>query len=1005
MPPRQPCENTLIRLFSIVTYLVDKRGVNMKDPIVSRIIDLLIDLCTDAFSGIQGKFQLFNIKRRLKKQIFNEILSKYGDRVFYNDLDHFLTDNDVICNVIRNCCDVSVFHYKSKSQTIDYYVQLFVEQHPRYSRYHYEIRTLLQRYFEVIYLALNKSNNNETRVICNVAKELAHGLLDELQDIKSAVEQLDKKVDVLVNEPECPPTKFLFDEYRKHLLCLYPRYPVCEYLERKIYPKNESDVQLNSLDVLLKEKHVLVLGEAGYGKTYESIILLQRACTNEKTRTLIPVFISLQEYGLLYTDIIGGIKYKITPFCDGEVDKIIEQQLKEGRFLLIMDGIDDITQDDYRTKFYAEFNNFTAQYSTNFFFITSRFNRYHGELGEKKQYFLTALSEQTIRQELRKDGIVVDIPRHYYMLFSNPFFLSVGKSVLKQSTNRDIFNRSRLFEELFQKLYGGISQQGQFAGRAPLTYHDAQTILGNFAYHTFSQPSYSYTEFDQQLSKIVHENKTHVIGSFVGSGLFRIEDKVVFVHKLFKEYCVAHYLVHNFPLSHNVELYMDLVEKDEWKEVFIFAGGIFKEAQAQDEFLDFVMEHNLPLYIECVNAKSDVNESDIADSAKRLLTQIHRTYRFILSKYFSPIEALFDPLHTPYRFTIEPGQKVAIIGCLSEDKSHLSYWFDFVSADESDVQCINEQQCKEYHTAFEKKALFQRRNFVSYGVNLQLSGLSEDSGRKIAINLIKKRLKDLIEKKNLIESKHLLCERIAHYQRKVKEIKGIDNLLEMQAVIDKMVNDALEKNPCLAGYTLNGVELFSLRDLLHYLNQTNTVLSEHILPGPDMPIPARGSCFTWDCYSKEQKERRIALFFYYHEISYLSMVEYNFPILKKYFQRYNDAPYQVVVEVDHNEEANPHDFTSEPSIQYHYIASPTEDIPMPAIRQTREKNFFDYDQIVKDIQESYLKQGRTANHIMTTRTGFTFTTTSRRTGGDDPLSDYVYSSIKESLEDVFGSMR
>ena len=368
----------------------------MKDPIVSRIIDLLIDLCTDAFSGIQGKFQLFNIKRRLKKQIFNEILSKYGDRVFYNDLDHFLTDNDVICNVIRNCCDVSVFHYKSKSQTIDYYVQLFVEQHPRYSRYHYEIRTLLQRYFEVIYLALNKSNNNETRVICNVAKELAHGLLDELQDIKSAVEQLDKKVDVLVNEPECPPTKFLFDEYRKHLLCLYPRYPVCEYLERKIYPKNESDVQLNSLDVLLKEKHVLVLGEAGYGKTYESIILLQRACTNEKTRTLIPVFISLQEYGLLYTDIIGGIKYKITPFCDGEVDKIIEQQLKEGRFLLIMDGIDDITQDDYRTKFYAEFNNFTAQYSTNFFFITSRFNRYHGELGEKKQYFLTALSEQTI---------------------------------------------------------------------------------------------------------------------------------------------------------------------------------------------------------------------------------------------------------------------------------------------------------------------------------------------------------------------------------------------------------------------------------------------------------------------------------------------------------------------------------------------------------------------------------------------------------------------------------
>lgn len=111
---------------------------------LSRIIDLLTDLCKDAFSGLEGKYQLFIIKRRLKKQIFNEILSKYGDRAFYNDLDHFLTGNDVICNVIRNCCDESVFHYKSKSQTINYYVQLFVEQHPNYSRYHYEIRSLLQ---------------------------------------------------------------------------------------------------------------------------------------------------------------------------------------------------------------------------------------------------------------------------------------------------------------------------------------------------------------------------------------------------------------------------------------------------------------------------------------------------------------------------------------------------------------------------------------------------------------------------------------------------------------------------------------------------------------------------------------------------------------------------------------------------------------------------------------------------------------------------------------------
>lgn len=165
----------------------------MGNYMVSKIIDLLIELCKDAFSGLKGKLQLFNIKRILKKEIFNEILSKYGNKVFYNDLDHFLTDNDVICNVIRNCCDISVFHYKSKTQTTDYYVKLFVEHNPEYSRYQYDIRFLLQKYFEIIYLALNKSSNNETRIICNIIKELAYGLLDELQDIKSTVAQIDRK--------------------------------------------------------------------------------------------------------------------------------------------------------------------------------------------------------------------------------------------------------------------------------------------------------------------------------------------------------------------------------------------------------------------------------------------------------------------------------------------------------------------------------------------------------------------------------------------------------------------------------------------------------------------------------------------------------------------------------------------------------------------------------------------------------------------------------------------
>ena len=104
----------------------------MNNQIVSAIIDLIIDLNKEAFSNLKGKLQIFLIKQKLKNQIFNEILKKYGNTVFYNDLDHFLTENDVICNIIRNCYDTSIFQYKSQSQIVVYYVQLFIVNNINY---------------------------------------------------------------------------------------------------------------------------------------------------------------------------------------------------------------------------------------------------------------------------------------------------------------------------------------------------------------------------------------------------------------------------------------------------------------------------------------------------------------------------------------------------------------------------------------------------------------------------------------------------------------------------------------------------------------------------------------------------------------------------------------------------------------------------------------------------------------------------------------------------------
>lgn len=68
----------------------------------SIMIDLIISLFKDAYSGLVDRIKLYFIKKRLKTKIFNEILSKYGNEVYYDSLDKFLIEHQVIYIIIKN---------------------------------------------------------------------------------------------------------------------------------------------------------------------------------------------------------------------------------------------------------------------------------------------------------------------------------------------------------------------------------------------------------------------------------------------------------------------------------------------------------------------------------------------------------------------------------------------------------------------------------------------------------------------------------------------------------------------------------------------------------------------------------------------------------------------------------------------------------------------------------------------------------------------------------------
>ena len=134
------------------------------------------------------------------------------------------------------------------------------------------------------------------------------------------------------------------------------------------------------------------------------------------------------------------------------------------------------------------------------------------------------------------------------------------------------------------------------------------------------------------------------------------------------------------------------------------------------------------------------------------------------------------------------------------------------------------------------------------------------------------------------------------------------------------------------------------------------------------------------------------------------MVEHNFPNLCMSFSRYQDVPYQVVIIYDHDSCTKYTDFRSDPTIEYYYIAANTDVIPFPKIIESSGNSAFKgYEKTILEIKNSYLQQGKTAHGYSITQSGFSKTLTSRHTGTNDPLSDFVYESIKKGLEEVFGS--
>lgn len=959
-----------------------------------------------SLKGIYQRLRLFRASRVLKKELRMNIQDKYKKEPFYNELDSFLSRKKIFITLYNAAHKGSLNCKNTIAQTSTYYSHLFVEEYPNYCYRRSDIEWIVNTIYQISFSVLNDYSGDETirKIVLNMER-LSGGIQDDIADLRNIVTdgfedvkkmQISNAIDTDL-EPEA-----VFDLYINEYLggCkkLFESYSTdFEYIERKIF--RASDGKSTCIESVLKEQKIVILGEAGYGKTFESRKLVYDLADSYEKNGIIPVYLPLIEYGKLYDSVAEGVNTKFEYLFGNLAGEIVAMLSKNERLVYVLDGVDDIMDSQLRDKCILEVNNLMVYGGCNRFCILSRSNRYHNEFGKIKLFNLVEIPTDSIRNILREYDVYRDISTSIYELFENPLMLKCGIKVLTANSNSIFFNKSELFEALLLTyLVSWVEEKG--GDKRPSTnIHDLLLVLGEYAFKTFDNQTMKYIEYEKLMHEICDESgqSNNIILYLVNTGLFNMNDGICFVHKTFKEYLAAFYIL-------NKDLiYMKYINLDEWKEVFIFLSGMMNSLEKQDVFFDKILNANLELYISCVigmkEQSREINSLSIDAYNQRFLRQLYNTYTTVIKLYFEELIEQFDP-SIGLAETEHSAEGIRLIGNLSEDKRYIHYFYDRVEMIDENVLLCDDKAFKEYLNEREMNAVKFRRVIKATGTDLHLSGINQDGARLVALRDIKKELESLLKKNSIHESIYVKCEKIRETKNKIKGLKEVNSLKEIEVWLTKKISDAHQRvgNAVLVGVNHDNVELLDLLYYVKSVSEENGSLTDYTLPGMDS-FPEGKTNWTWDFYSQERQIEICKKFFYWHQLSYIEMVERNFPKIAKYFQRYNDTPYQNIVYlgVDENKE----DRLSEPGVEYYYIASTIQTPKTPKVIVSDKKNAVDFYEAINEISNSYKTAGKEARRLTISRTGFMHLIRSRSMRANTPLADEAYKSISEDIKSLF----
>lgn len=966
------------------------------EEIILSLVSSLIYSCGDSITKkLWLKLNSYRITKRIKRDIQNRILNKYGNERFYNDFDVFITAQDFSNNLISYCTNYKKSDIESIDKYIRYLVIKFSKAHPQHRLYMSKIQEILYMLFEIAYSNINDITKNET------ARLISTELNEKSNQINNKLDLILQQHEVILAQPKEHTNLNILDckgkiiEYKSSL---FQHYAIgTQYICRNIF--TEDDFEKTSMESLLENKRILLLGEPGCGKTYEALNLFQEFCTESNYENYIPIYLKLIEYGVAYDDIIDGITKKLSPFFIGIDREDIIRVLNSNRLILILDGIDEIWKTENRIKFYGDVNNILSFSQANCF-ITSRENQYHNEIANIKEFFIKGIDKNKIDEILKENNIIAELSETSYEIFANPLFLQIGIKVLKNIKRGNLYNKSHLFYSyVYDVCYNRDIKKGlNYQSR---NQYDILMLIGKLAYEKFEKPYFTTDEFDEFFNKEKSDYSVYNISDFFRIDVFKIGENICFTHKQFKEYFAAYFLAKNYKIAENKGLYQSLMKKEHWQEVLLFVAGIIDNMEEQDQFLNMLLKTNLRTYIKCLKNKNNLSEYlnglSIEEYAKWYLSSLFKSFNLIVDTYFPHIHMLFEPYASKTKDALID-KKRCIVGSMSLDRKYLHYWFDWKHIDEDDVKIINDSDINTFYTDMERRAVIEQRRITSHCINLEFSALVGNTARDVAVDLIYRNITECLKKYQLIESGYISYEKFGVLVNKIKSLKG-KSIEEIALWTDKQIKNTYESlKDCdeIVGVHHNGVDIIYLNQLSKYLLSKNGTHESLSLPPPDKSASSGG--YIWDVYSKERTMERIRKFFWFRQLSYEEMITTNFPKMRKYFSLAQDSPYKYKVIVNFK---NTTDYTSDPSMTYYRVSIKQGEPNIPEVIECCDEFFPFNENYINEMFNSFHQNGKELKNSSICSTSFSMTLIEHSSGNSTPLTSKVYRDFKKEFEGLF----